>query len=191
MFCFYYKNMITRHLDSDTPISAGVLEHIEHCSSCRSLYRSHMEISDRLVKEFEPGEQDIPDILRERIISECKRISPRAVAPTVQRRIWPKVLGAAAAAVLLAVCLWLVSAGQDRIVKERRIADEPTRPGGGSLAVAWLITRGQGTPGDAAVVAEEGLEKPDVVAQQLTQKFESWYSDFQDFCSTHEEPKQE
>jgi hypothetical protein len=188
MFCFYYKNVIVKHLDSNTPLPAGAVEHIAACESCGSLYGSHMAIARQMEQEFDAGDSALPDHLREKIILACSQTAPDKASGGVRRL--PVALSIAAA-VLIAAGVWFVANHFNSDTDIPNTVEKLGRPGGGSLAVAWLVTRGQVTPGAVAVEADEKLDKPDEIAEQLAEKIESWYADFQEFCTVHQHMRQQ
>lgn len=73
MFCFIYKWLISRALDTGKGLSAAVHGHLHHCPNCRDFARLSEVLSRRLVQDAAALLQEKRETLDERVTAALAR----------------------------------------------------------------------------------------------------------------------
>ncbi len=161
MFCFYCRRAIIRSFDSDRSYAAPVEKHLQTCPACSAFYEQHAAVAAQLRNEFASDTYELPAHLRDRIRTACDERTeypPLESASDDGRGILKIVsVSAAAAALVIAVFAW-ISLGPENGRVEPKPAARPQN--GGSLVVAWLVTRGSVTPDKAVGTTAQVIEDP-------------------------------
>ena len=190
MDCLKHRQAIIEGIDSGKSLPDDTLNHINTCQSCKDMFDGHIDIARSLGSEYELDSSILPEHLHERIVNECKAVSP-GVATVSNRRsaLRISVIVSIAATLLIAVSLWhfmspRVETGGTPDIKS-------LQPSGGSLVVAWLVTRETNTPDQAAIAVDQGFDESDSFATLIPEQIESWYADLEDYCNELPESDQD
>lgn len=113
MFCFFYKWMISRSLDSrgrEEQLPALAARHIRRCDTCREFHRLSLSLAGRLAQDGAVFLQSSKptDPLNEKIITALAATPAPQARGATQRRIRRPIPALAAALVVIAVAVGII-----------------------------------------------------------------------------------
>lgn len=161
MFCFYCRRAIIKSFDTDRPCAAPVEKHLRACPACSAFYEQHAAVAAQLRNEFASDTYELPPHLRDRIMTACGEgtdCPPLESASGDGRGIVNIVsVTAAAAALVIGLFAWTSLGPENERTEPKPVAGQKD---GGSLVVAWLVTRGSVSPDKAVGTTAQVIEDP-------------------------------